>query len=59
MICKDCDRETLIESGNELLKTGWDWLDLVEGPDGANGWRCPECVKRWNEIVESAAEARH
>jgi hypothetical protein len=51
MICKDCDRETPIESGNELFKAGWDWIDLVDGPDIANGWRCPVCVEGWAIIV--------
>lgn len=58
-VCKDCNCETLLDPGPDLLKAGWDWIDLVDGDDVCNGWRCPACVKGSDHIVESAAETRH
>jgi hypothetical protein len=54
MVCKDCDHQTSIEPGPDLIKAGWDWIDLVEGDNICNGWRCPECVEGWRIIVEEA-----
>ena len=52
--CKDCDREMPVGPGPDLLKLGWNYIDLVEGDDIANGWRCPQCVEGWQIIVEEA-----
>ncbi|MGO9049412.1 MAG: hypothetical protein ACLQFW_21450 [Xanthobacteraceae bacterium] len=54
--CKDCDATTVSSSPH---RQGWQWLDIVDGADIANGWRCPACVSGWREIVERGAVELH
>jgi hypothetical protein len=57
--CKDCSCETSIDPGPDLLKAEWNWIDLVDGDDIANGWRCPVCCAGWKEIVERGGAELH
>jgi hypothetical protein len=51
MYCKDCDAVTI---SPRPIKDGWLWINLVEGADVCNGWRCPSCVAGWEEIEIAA-----
>lgn len=53
--CKDC--EATIGDDVSLVENGWRWIDLVEGGDVCNGWRCPACAKGWDTIIERTGEA--
>jgi hypothetical protein len=47
--CKDCDATVL--TTEQTVPKGWQWIDICEGEDVANGWRYPECVEGWRIIV--------
>ena len=49
--CKDCNAITISPGP---IQDGWRWIDLVDGADICNGWRCPHCVAGWDVILEAA-----
>ena len=53
MQCKDCDVTTEIDVGPDLIKAGWDCININDDEaDPVNGWRCPKCTEGWRIIVE-------
>jgi hypothetical protein len=48
--CKDCDAVTI---SPKPIGDGWRWINLVDGEDVCNGWRCAHCVEGW-ETIEAA-----
>lgn len=55
--CKDCDSES-----TDLYrdyKYGWRPIDIVDGNDPINGWRCPHCAAGWDIICERLDEPLH
>lgn len=54
--CKDCNSTEMFEHPKDAYEAGWQWLDIVEGEDVVNGWRCPKCVAGWDVIVNEHPE---
>jgi hypothetical protein len=50
--CKDCDA---VQTG-QLIAAGWRYVDVVEGDDPANGWRCPKCFALWQALEDRLTE---
>jgi hypothetical protein len=52
--CKDCENQT--DNGDDdpaLVRSGWSYRNIVseDENDPLNGWRCPDCNKGWEIVV--------